>query len=211
MNSKKPLQMSAQIPSVKLVLLGESSVGKSSIVTRYATDTFVEGRDATIGAAFLTKVCSTEDREIKFEIWDTAGQDRFHSLAPMYYRNALAAVVVFDVTKYSSFTRAQSWVQELQRQANPHLTIAFVGNKIDTEKRYRDVSTEEANSYAKEFNLLYFETSARVGTNIHHVFTEIANHITLEQVQALSPTSSGQRVINLKERQGSDQKSSCAC
>ncbi|EPB83299.1 rab family, other [Mucor circinelloides 1006PhL] len=203
--------MSAQIPSVKLVLLGESSVGKSSIVTRYATDTFVEGRDATIGAAFLTKVCSTDDREVKFEIWDTAGQERFHSLAPMYYRNALAAIVVFDVTKYSSFTRAQTWVQELQRQANPHLTIAFVGNKIDTEKRYRDVSTEEADLYAKEFNLLYFETSARVGTNVHHVFTEIAKHIPLEQAQMSSSTASGKRTMNLKEQQNSDRMNSCAC
>ncbi|KAK4518595.1 UBX domain-containing protein 10 [Mucor velutinosus] len=203
--------MSAQIPSAKIVLLGESSVGKSSIVTRYATDTFVEGRDATIGAAFLTKVCSTGDREIKFEIWDTAGQERFHSLAPMYYRNALAAIVVFDVTKYSSFTRAQSWVQELRPLANPQLTIAFVGNKIDTEKRYRDVSTEEAALYANEFNLLYFETSAREGTNVHHVFTKIANHIPLEQVKASPSTSSGKRAVNLKKQQSTDQTSNCAC
>lgn len=151
--------------------------------------------------------------------------------------------VAYDISRWlfhwtsrqSSFARAQSWVQELQRQANPHLTIAFVGNKIDTEKSYRDVSTEEADSYAKEFDLLYFETSARVGTNVHHVFTEIgkwadifistsrmpltqlsccinvAKHIPLEQAQMSSSTASGKRTMNLKERQNSDRMNSCAC
>ncbi|KAI8638585.1 ras family-domain-containing protein [Parasitella parasitica] len=203
--------MSTQIPSVKLVLLGESSVGKSSIVIRYATNTFTDGRDATIGAAFLTKVCSTEHREIKFEIWDTAGQERFHSLAPMYYRNALAAMVVFDVTKYVSFTRAQTWVQELKRQANPNLIIAVIGNKIDIEERYREISTEQGNSYAKEFDLLYFETSARDGTNIDHAFSEIANHVSLEQAQISSNLLSSKNTTNLSNQQKNNQTDKCAC
>ncbi|GAA5808954.1 hypothetical protein MFLAVUS_002354 [Mucor flavus] len=163
--------MTTQIPSVKLVLLGESSVGKSSILTRYATDTFSEGKEATIGAAFFARVCTTPARTIKFEIWDTAGQERFHSLAPMYYRNALAAMVVFDVTKYSTFERAQHWVSELQRQANPQLLITLVGNKTDIEER--QVTNQEAKDYATQTSLLYIETSARLGTNVSHVFTEI--------------------------------------
>ncbi|KAG0297352.1 hypothetical protein BGZ98_000619 [Dissophora globulifera] len=123
-SNMKPVQ-------VKLVLLGEAAVGKSSLVLRFVNDEFQENKEPTIGAAFLTQKCRLEDKVIKFEIWDTAGQERFHSLAPMYYRNAQAAVVVYDVTKASSLEKAKSWVKELQRQANPNIVIALTGNKVD--------------------------------------------------------------------------------
>jgi small GTP-binding protein len=90
--SAKPIQ-------VKLVLLGEAAVGKSSLVLRFVNGEFQDNKEPTIGAAFLTQKCKLDDKVIKFEIWDTAGQERFHSLAPMYYRNAQAAVVAYDITK----------------------------------------------------------------------------------------------------------------
>ncbi|QDS73839.1 hypothetical protein FKW77_006555 [Venturia effusa] len=117
--------------SVKLVLLGEAAVGKSSLVMRFVNNDFQENKEPTIGAAFLTQKCNLPTRTIKFEIWDTAGQERFASLAPMYYRNAQAALVVYDITKASSLTKAQHWVAELQRQASPGIVIALVGNKLD--------------------------------------------------------------------------------
>jgi len=116
---------------VKLVLLGEAAVGKSSVVMRFVQNDFSENKEPTIGAAFLTQKCRLEDRVLRYEIWDTAGQERFHSLAPMYYRNAQAAVVVYDITKATSLEKAKSWVKELQRQANPNIVIALVGNKLD--------------------------------------------------------------------------------
>ncbi|KAH8925123.1 ras-domain-containing protein [Atractiella rhizophila] len=116
---------------VKLVLLGEAAVGKSSLVLRFCQDDFQANKEPTIGAAFLTQKCRLEDKVIKFEIWDTAGQERFHSLAPMYYRNAAASLVVYDVTKSGSLEKAKSWVKELQRQANPNIVIALCGNKLD--------------------------------------------------------------------------------
>ncbi|KAK8866130.1 hypothetical protein IAR55_001281 [Kwoniella newhampshirensis] len=116
---------------VKLVLLGEAAVGKSSLVLRFCQGDFNENTSPTIGAAFLTQKCRLESRIVKFEIWDTAGQERFHSLAPMYYRNAQAAVVVYDITKASSLEKAKAWVKELQRQANANIVIALVGNKVD--------------------------------------------------------------------------------
>ncbi|KAL7413238.1 GTP-binding protein ypt5 [Mrakia frigida] len=122
--SSKPIQ-------VKLVLLGEAAVGKSSLVLRFVSNDFSENKEPTIGAAFLTQKCRLEDKVIKFEIWDTAGQERFHSLAPMYYRNASAAVVVYDITKAASLDKAKAWVKELQRQANPNIVIALAGNKLD--------------------------------------------------------------------------------
>jgi len=122
--SQKPVQ-------VKLVLLGEAAVGKSSVVMRFVNNEFQANKEPTIGAAFLTQKCRLEDRVLRYEIWDTAGQERFHSLAPMYYRNAQAAVVVYDVTKAASLEKAKSWVKELQRQANPNIVIALAGNKVD--------------------------------------------------------------------------------
>ncbi|KAJ1651607.1 Vacuolar protein sorting-associated protein 21 [Dispira simplex] len=125
------MALTAKPIQVKLVLLGEAAVGKSSLVLRFASNEFQDNKEPTIGAAFVTQKCRLEDKVIKFEIWDTAGQERFYSLAPMYYRNAHAAVVVFDVTRASSLERAKSWVKELQRQANLNVVIALVGNKLD--------------------------------------------------------------------------------
>jgi len=219
-STDKPIQ-------VKLVLLGEAAVGKSSIVLRFVNNEFQSNKEPTIGAAFLTQKCRFEDRVLRYEIWDTAGQERFHSLAPMYYRNAQAAVVVYDVTKATSLDKAKSWVKELQRQANPNIVIALCGNKLDlvtpslpgdeesepstpstpheTEvepddatatpgenaaspgvESLRQVPKEEAQAYASEAGLLFFETSAKSGDGILEVFTEIAKKIPIEHILSSS-------------------------
>ncbi|TKA61249.1 hypothetical protein B0A55_11000 [Friedmanniomyces simplex] len=200
-------QASAPKPSssVKLVLLGEAAVGKSSLVLRFVNNDFHPNKEPTIGAAFLTQKCHLPSRTIKFEIWDTAGQERFASLAPMYYRNAQAALVVYDVTKASSLVKAKHWVAELQRQASPGIVIALVGNKVDLceedgagdtsqggeggegpaveggeeedDAVARKVGFKEAKAYADEESLLFFETSAKTGHNVSEVFTAIANAI----------------------------------
>jgi len=186
--------------SVKLVLLGEAAVGKSSLVLRFVNNDFQPNKEPTIGAAFLTQKCQLPNRTIKFEIWDTAGQERFASLAPMYYRNAQSALVVYDLTKPSSLVKARHWVAELQRQASPGIVIALVGNKLDlcdedtsatrtdeqseqeggegdVDGNARRVGIREAKAFADEENLLFFETSAKSGHNVSEVFTAIANAI----------------------------------
>jgi len=160
----------------KLVLLGESAVGKSSLVLRFVKRQFFEYQESTIGAAFLTQSVTVNDYTVKFEIWDTAGQERYHSLAPMYYRGAAAAVVVYDITNRQSFMRAKSWVKELQRQGNPNIVIALAGNKLDLAEQ-KKVETEEAKAYADENAIMFMETSAKNNTGVTELFKAIAKKL----------------------------------
>lgn len=165
----------------KLVLLGESAVGKSSLLLRFAKGTYEENRESTIGAAFLAQNVRLPDKDliIRFEIWDTAGQERYKSLAPMYYRNANAALVVFDLTAKESLARAKGWVRELRAQADEDIVIALVGNKLDLENRA--VSTETAQGYASEQGLLYYECSAKTGAHIEDIFRGVAERMPVEE------------------------------
>lgn len=206
--------------SVKLVLLGEAAVGKSSLVLRFVSNDFQENKEPTIGAAFLTQKCTIGDRTIKYEIWDTAGQERFASLAPMYYRNAQAALVVYDITKPASFIKARHWVKELHEQASKDITIALVGNKYDlvaddndSDESLRKVSVEEGKALAEEEGLLFFETSAKTSTNVNEVFIAIGNEIPQTKLAGdaagARPNEAGR--VDLS---GSEQRSSgsdCAC
>jgi len=160
----------------KLVLLGDSAVGKSCLVVRFVRDEFFEFQEPTIGAAFLTQTVSLDDCTVKFEIWDTAGQERYRSLAPMYYRGAAAAIVVYDITKKDSFNGAKSWVKELQRRGDPNVVIALAGNKCDMDSK-RKVQTEEAQQYAQENEIIFMETSAKTAHNVRNLFVEIAKKL----------------------------------
>ena len=167
----------ANVCQFKLVLLGESAVGKSSLVLRFVKGQFHEYQESTIGAAFLTQTVNLDDTTVKFEIWDTAGQERYHSLAPMYYRGAQAAIVVYDITNQDTFSRAKNWVRELQRQASPNIVIALAGNKVDLASK-RAVDFEEAQSYAQENALLFMETSAKTAMNVNEIFIAIGECIS---------------------------------
>eukprot|EP00635_Sarcinochrysidales_sp_CCMP3193_P010089 CAMPEP_0118893992 /NCGR_PEP_ID=MMETSP1166-20130328/2966_1 /TAXON_ID=1104430 /ORGANISM="Chrysoreinhardia sp, Strain CCMP3193" /LENGTH=195 /DNA_ID=CAMNT_0006832861 /DNA_START=67 /DNA_END=654 /DNA_ORIENTATION=+ len=166
----------------KLVLLGDTAVGKSCLVVRFVRDEFFEFQEPTIGAAFLTQSVPLESATVKFEIWDTAGQERYRSLAPMYYRGAAAAIVVYDITNKESFNGAKSWVKELQRRGDPNVVIALAGNKADLQTKRR-VSTEEAQEYAEENGILHMETSAKNATNVKDLFQEIADRLPKAPLQ----------------------------
>ena len=119
-SGQRPGGALTKICQIKLVLLGESAVGKTSLVFGFVKEVFdkleFQEFNSTIGAAFLSKTVFFDDTTVKFQIWDTAGQERYHSLAPMYYRGAQAAIVVYDITNTDTFERAKTWVKELQRQ-----------------------------------------------------------------------------------------------
>lgn len=167
---------SRSVVSHKLVLLGDTSVGKSCLVVRFSKNEYFEFQEPTIGAAFLTQRIQFEDSITAFELWDTAGQERYRSLAPMYYRGASAAVVVFDVTNADSFEGAKSWVKELQRRGDPNVVIALAGNKADMKDR-RVVEAAEASEYAASEGILYMDTSAKTGLNVKELFVAIARKL----------------------------------
>ncbi|KAJ1260498.1 hypothetical protein BS78_10G236900 [Paspalum vaginatum] len=188
----------------KLVFLGDLGAGKTSIVVRFAKGLYYEGQESTIGAAFFSQVLSLGDATVKLDIWDTAGQERYHSLAPMYYRGAAAAIVVFDITSTDSYMRAKRWVDELQRQGNPHLVMALVGNKVDLEER-RQVGAQEAMDYAEANGLFFTETSAKTAQNVSELFLELA-----ERLVKLKPNRPAGMILHDRQRSGGRWRFCCS-
>jgi Ras-related protein Rab-6A len=157
----------------KVVILGDQSVGKTSIITRFLYNAFESTYQATIGIDFVCKVLPLPDRSVKIQFWDTAGQERFRSLIPSYLRDAAGCVVVYDVTNRKSFDSVEGWVNDAKRE-RPDVVIALVGNKQDVEESKREVSEEEGNELARRLELSVFrETSAKTGKNIQEVIKDV--------------------------------------
>jgi len=164
---------------VKIVLLGEMSTGKTSLVHRLVKNSFSEKVEPTIGAAFLVHTLNV-GIPVKMEIWDTAGQERYRSLAPMYYRGAAAAIVVYSITSKESFTTMKKWVEELRSRASPDIAIVVVGNKADLENE-RAVTPEMVEELKQELNLSTFlECSAKSGQNVTEVFEEVCKQLVAQ-------------------------------
>ena len=173
--------MSVETQKYKLVLLGDTSVGKSCLAERFVKDKFMDYQEPTIGAAFLTKKFKIKKEIIVFEIWDTAGQERYKSLAPMYYRGALAALVVYDITNNDSLIGAKAWIKELRKRGQTGCIIAIVGNKTDLEEK-RQVSTLKARNYAIEQSCIHIETSAKTAHNVERLFEIIASRLPKKNI-----------------------------
>lgn len=175
MNSRDTVQCY----TYKMVVLGYYSVGKSSLVLKYAKNEFNPNEESTIGASFITKTMTTKDACVKFEIWDTAGQERYNSLIPMYYRGAQIGLIVYDITSRESFDVAKRWVEELKFEKTKDFLKVLVANKIDLNED-RKVTFEEGRDYAIQQNLFFVEASAKDGTNVSKIFELVANKIPKE-------------------------------
>uniref|UniRef100_A0A3B3T0G8 Ras-related protein Rab-6A-like n=1 Tax=Paramormyrops kingsleyae TaxID=1676925 RepID=A0A3B3T0G8_9TELE len=157
----------------KLVFLGEQSVGKTSLITRFMYDSFDNTYQATIGIDFLSKTMYLEDRTIRLQLWDTAGQERFRSLIPSYIRDSAAAVVVYDIANLNSFQQTSKWIDDVRTERGSDVIIMLVGNKTDLADK-RQVSVEAAERKARELNVMYIETSAKAGYNVKQLFRRVA-------------------------------------
>nr|CAG4643744.1 EOG090X01NX [Lepidurus arcticus] len=149
----------------KLVFLGEQSVGKTSLITRFMYDSFDNTYQATIGIDFLSKTMYLEDRTVRLQLWDTAGQERFRSLIPSYIRDSTVAVVVYDITNANSFHQTSKWIDDVRTERGSDVIIMLVGNKTDLADK-RQVPTEEGERKARELNVMFIETSAKAGYNV---------------------------------------------
>jgi len=159
----------------KVVLMGASSAGKTSIVIRISNDTFGGDQESTIGAAFISRDITTEKGQVVLHIWDTAGQERYRSLVPKYSQGSKAVIIVFDVSDIESYDAAKSWVEEAIDQHAKRVKYYFVANKIDLEPA---VDLEKVSQYAKENDLSYFQTSAKTGSGIRELFEAVANDVS---------------------------------
>lgn len=157
----------------KMVFLGDSSVGKTCISTRFVRDEFTDFQEPTIGAAFQTKEMVVGEKIIRFEIWDTAGQERYRSLAPMYYRGASCAIIVYDITSMDSFKGAIMWVNEIFTKTT-NCKIFLLGNKCDLEKE-REVKKEDVDKFIENQDIVHRLVSAKSDINIRETFDFVAN------------------------------------
>ncbi|XP_047180146.1 ras-related protein RABA5b-like [Vigna umbellata] len=165
----------------KVVLIGDSAVGKSNLLSRFARNEFDSNSKATIGVEFQTQVVEIDGKEVKAQIWDTAGQERFRAVTSAYYRGAVGALVVYDISRRGTFDGIKRWLEELTTQNDSTVARMLVGNKCDLEN-IREVSTEEGKNLAEEEGLFFMETSALDSTNVQTAFEivirEIYNNIS---------------------------------
>ncbi|KAI0345405.1 ras-domain-containing protein [Trametopsis cervina] len=173
---------------LKFIITGDAAVGKSSLLVRLTDQRFLANPDPTLGVEFGSKLITIpeENKVVKLQCWDTAGTESFRSITRSYYRGAAGCLLVYDVTSRQSFLHARSWLKDVRDHADPHLTCILVGNKVDLcsddtapprGRRKREVTTDEAELWAKEESLLFVEASAKSGVNVEYAFEQATRDI----------------------------------
>lgn len=171
----------------KIVLIGDSGVGKSNLLSRFTRDEFNLESKSTIGVEFATKSIVAEGKTIKAQIWDTAGEERYRAITSAYYRGAVGAVLVYDISKRTSFDHVSRWLSELRDHADPNIVVLLVGNKSDL-GHLRIVLQEEGSSFAVKENLAFMETSALDATNVDLAFHKVLTEIYFLRCRVLNPS-----------------------
>ncbi|KAH6791572.1 RAB GTPase-like protein A3 [Perilla frutescens var. hirtella] len=181
----------------KVVVIGDSAVGKTQLLSRFARNEFCLDSKSTIGVEFQTRTVTINSKLIKAQIWDTAGQERYRAVTSAYYRGALGAMLVYDVTKRQSFDHVARWVEELRAHADTSTVIMLIGNKADLVE-LRAVPTEDAVEFAEAQGLFFFETSALSGDNVEPAFLKLLEEIyvvvskkALDSSNAVKPSFTG--------------------
>eukprot|EP00884_Botryococcus_braunii_P006382 jgi/Botrbrau1/15745/Bobra.4_1s0113.1 len=179
---------------VKLLLIGDSGVGKSCLLLRFSEDSFTSSFITTIGIDFKIKKILLDNKWIKLQIWDTAGQERFRTITSAYYRGAMGILLVYDVTDEASFNNIRNWMRNIEQHASDTVNKVLVGNKSDMDESKRAVPYSKGQALADEFGIQFFETSAKNNVNVDEVFQSIAKDVMLrlkEQQDGGGPAVSG--------------------
>eukprot|EP00596_Hydrurales_sp_CCMP1899_P007630 CAMPEP_0119033564 /NCGR_PEP_ID=MMETSP1177-20130426/603_1 /TAXON_ID=2985 /ORGANISM="Ochromonas sp, Strain CCMP1899" /LENGTH=200 /DNA_ID=CAMNT_0006990397 /DNA_START=141 /DNA_END=743 /DNA_ORIENTATION=- len=179
----------------KLLLIGDSGVGKSCLLLRFADDTYTESYISTIGVDFKIRTIDLDAKTIKLQIWDTAGQERFRTITSSYYRGAHGIIVVYDTTDLESFNNVKQWLHEIDRYASENVNKLLVGNKSDLTSK-RAVSFDQAKEFADSLGIEFIETSAKNSTNVEKAFMMMASQIKSRYKS--QPTGAAGAGVNLQ-------------
>ncbi|KAK3169954.1 hypothetical protein OEA41_009339 [Lepraria neglecta] len=202
-----------------VVLIGDSGVGKSNLLSRFTRNEFNLDSKSTIGVEFATRSIQVDAKTIKAQIWDTAGQERYRAITSAYYRGAVGALLVYDISKHQTYENVQRWLKELRDHADANIVIMLVGNKSDL-RHLRAVPTEEAKQFASDNNLSFIETSALDASNVELAFQNILTEIyRIVSQKALDNGDAGQnpigtgdrKVLEISKSADTEQKSGKCC
>ena len=188
---------------IKVMLLGDSNVGKTSIIKRFCKNEFTTSFIATIGVDFETKYIKINKKIINMQIWDTAGQERYKVLAKNYYNQSDGFIIVYDITDIKTFNSVANWIEQIKEIANDNVKSILIGNKSDLENS-RVISTEEGRELAKKYNIEFYETSAQKGNNIDKVFDSLAKKIlqdpNFQRTESEASSQLSRRKLNVKDK-----------
>jgi len=194
----------------KLLLIGDSGVGKSCLLLRFADDTYTESYISTIGVDFKIRTIELEGKTVKLQIWDTAGQERFRTITSSYYRGAHGIIVVYDVTDNDTFTNVKQWLQEIDRYASEGVNKLLVGNKSDLTSK-KVVEYGVAKEFADQLIIPFLETSAKNATNVEQAFLTMAKQIKDRMGSASTPAGGAGKSQTVTPGQSVQQPSSGGC
>jgi small GTP-binding protein len=179
-----------RVPQYRIVAVGDPAVGKTSILNRLMEGKFDDLEPSTVGATWQLFAQDQNGQKLEIQIWDTAGQEKFRALGPLYYRGAVGAVVVYDVTNRQSFANIEGWIEGFTSVAGSESAIVIVGNKTDRDG-YREVPEREGREWARERSVTFYETSAKTGTNVAEVFDALTHTIASSKSLALKSSTTG--------------------
>ena len=192
---------------INIITLGESSVGKSSIINRYVENNFDYNFVSTLGVDFRKKIININGEDIRLKIWDTAGQEKFRSIQKQYYRNSDGILLVFDVTKFDTFNVLEEWINSIKNQTSNDIIVVLVGNKIDLNNKV--ISDDDIKNFANDNKFKYFLTSAATGKNINEVFDYIVKEIYKIKSKKKKNDGNNNNNKNLKKNYIKRKKKAC--
>lgn len=196
--------------TLKFIVVGESSVGKSNLMLQFTDNRFQPTHDLTIGVEFGTKLVSCNDTIYKIQIWDTAGQEAFRSITQSYYKGSIGCLLVYDITNRRTFNEVTKWLTDLRRLCDEHTVIILVGNKVDLESE-REVSYDEGMHFALDNDLVFFETSAKMGDNVQNSFNFAIQKIDDNIKSNVININTSKGVIIVKDNPFEERTTYCGC
>jgi len=188
----------------KFTIIGDSSVGKSCLMMRFADDTFNESFITTIGVDFRFRTVTVQDKVVKLQIWDTAGQEKFKTITSSYYRNAHAVMIVYDVGEHTTFQNIDGWLQDIDKFCPETVCKQIIGNKNDIPPEEREVSEQEARKFAEDRGIRYVETSAKTAENVERAFVEMVE-------QLIENKATDTRTMSALDHQEMHSGGGCSC